>query len=264
MIPLQFGLFYSGGPMSFLRYLCFKTLRRFHPDSKIQLYTTEKHKKDGHKWSREKQDFEAVLETKDYMKDLKNLNVETIVLKGFAENYDPVVQSDMWRWWWLHNNGGIYLDTDQIILKSFETLPLEHDLLYSMYPNPQCGMYAPVGVICASKDSIAIDYVMKHIMEYHSPNNYNSTGPFMFIDVIKKVDMSKTLNVPPIYWYPAFHSDLVGEIYNGNFKIPDEAYALHLFLGHPLSQEFNKKYTEEFAKTSNDTVSKKIRELNLL
>ena len=265
MIPLQFGLFYSGAPMSYLRYLCFKTLRHFHPNSKIQLYTTEKYEINAHNWNREKQDFESPSLTKDYMKDLKDLDVEIIMLKGFAEKYDPVVQSDIWRWWWLKNGGGIYLDTDQIILKSFETLPLQqYDLLYSLYPNPQCGMYAPVGVICANKDSLAIDYVMKHIIEYHQANNYNSTGPFMWIDVIKKVDMSNTFNVPSICWYPALHSDMVSEIYNGNFEIPSVSVALHLYLGHPLSQDFNKIYTEEFAKDSNDTISKKIRELGLL
>ena len=266
MIPLNFFLFYSGGPMSYLRYLCFKTLRHFHPNSKIQLYTTEKYKIDDHNWNREKQDFENISTTKNYMDELKNLGVEIILLKNFAENYNPVVQSDIIRYHLLNTIGGVYLDTDQIILKSFETLPLHYDLLYSVYPNPQIGNapYAPVGVLCATKNHPAIDYVTKHILEYHRPNNYNSSGPFMWLDVIRRVDMNNTFNMPSIYWYPAHHSDLVGEIFSGRFQIPDVSMALHLFLGHPLSQEFNKKYTEEFAKTSNDTISKKIRELNLL
>lgn len=264
MINLNFGLFYSGSNLSYLRYLTFKTLRHYHPNSKIQLYTTEKCQKSGHQWSREKQDFEISSTQKDYSKSLKDLNVETVVLKNFAEKYHPVAQSDIFRYWWLTNNGGFYLDTDQIILKSFESLPREYDLLYSQYFNPQCGQYTPVGVLGAIKGSPVMDYVTKHIMEYYRSDNYNSSGPFMFIDVIRKVDMSKSFNVPSVYWYPAAHSDLVGEIYNGTFKIPSVSCALHLFLGHPLSQEFNKKYTEEFARTSNDTVSKYLRDKKLI
>jgi hypothetical protein len=198
------------------------------------------------------------------MDKLKDIGVEIVIMKGFAENHNPVVQSDIFRYWWLNNNGGFYLDTDQIILKSFETMPLKFDLLYTLYFNPQCGMYAPVGVIGCCKGSAVMDYVMKNIMRYYQSNNYNSTGPFMFIDILKRVDLSNAFNMPPVAWYPAQHSDMVGEIYNGNLELPTTSWALHWFGGHPVSQEFNKKYTEEFAKTSTDTVSKFLRDKNLI
>lgn len=198
------------------------------------------------------------------MDKLKNLGVEVVTMKGFAESYHPVAQSDIFRYWWLKNNGGFYLDTDQIILKSFETLPLDRDFIYSLYPNPQCGMYAPVGVLGASKDSKIMQYITQHILDYYSPHNYNSSGPFMFLDVLKRFDLSNAYNAPSDIFYPAHHSDRVIEIFTGQLSLSASSICCHWFGGHPASQSFNKAYTEEFAKTSSDTISRKVRELNLL
>jgi len=265
MITLNFGLFHSGCKMSYLRYLSFKSLRHFHPTARIQLFTTGVSKTSGHCWNREKQDFETYNSDFDYIDKLPELNVEVINFGDqFFPQYAPNFQADFFRWWYLKNFGGFYMDTDQIILKSFHTLPLKHDLIYSLYPNPQCGIYAPVGVIGVNKDSKIVDYVMSNIMNYFNPNLYNCIGPFMFLDVIRKSDMSNTFNAPSIYFYPALHSDLVPSIYNGSLQLTDESYALHLFLGHPISQNFNASYTEEFAKTSNDTVSRFLREKSIL
>lgn len=266
MISLNFGFWHSGAKLSYLRYLTFKTLRYFHPDSKITLYVGGASKDSGHIWNREKQDFETPNDIKvDYLEKLPELNVEikhVDFFSQYAENY----RADIFRWWFIKNceNGGVYLDTDQIILRSFETLPLENDLIYSKYVNPQCGWYAPVGVILASKSCKIVDYIMANIMKYYNPNNYNSIGPFMFLDVIKGANMKNTFNAPSHYFYPALHSDLVPLIYNGSLKIPDDSYALHLFLGHPASQAFNKKYTEEMSKKSNDTISRFLRNKKII
>lgn len=258
MIELNFGLFHSGCGMSYLRYLSFKTLRHFHPNSKINLYVANQCRKKGYVWHREQQDFERY-DGLDYVEKLKDLGVE-IIKSDFFPDYAPNFQADMFRFWYLKNFGGFYMDTDQIILRSFETLPLDKELIYSKYANCQCGMYSPVGVIGAIKDSKIVKYAYKNITGYFNPNVYNCIGPFMFLDVLSKCDLSNAFNSPYHYFYPTLHSDRVGLIYDGSLKIPKDSYALHLFLGHPISQKFNKKYTEEFAKTSNDTVSRFLRE----
>ena len=106
MIDLKFVLFYAGSKMSYLRYLCFKTLRHFHPNASIKMFTTEENTSTGHCWGSERQDFENNIEGKDYKEYLKDLDVEIVVLKNFAVQYNPVVQSDMFRYWYLKNNGG--------------------------------------------------------------------------------------------------------------------------------------------------------------
>jgi len=264
VITLNFGLFWSGSKLSNLRYLTFKTLRHFHPDAPIQLYIADECKKDGYEWRDEKQDFETELEGKDYIEELDDLNVEIIHTDMFSE-YAPNYQSDFFRWWYLKENGGWYLDTDQIILKSFDTLPLDCDLMCSIYPAKSCGTYTPVGCIGASKDSEVVEWIDKLLPQYYDPNNYNSAGPFMFRSIINmRKWKDKIVNAPPVIFYPVPESMYVSKIYEGEKIDLRESYCKHWFGGHPLSQKFNTKYTEEFAKESNDTISVFLRDNEII
>jgi len=264
VINLKFGLFWSGSKLSYLRYLTFKTLRHFHPEAEIELYIAEKAKKDGYTWTCEKQDFEEEIKGDDYIEKLKPLNIK--VFKGnFFEQYPPNFQSDFFRYWYLKNNGGFYLDTDQIILKSFKDLPLDNDLIYSGYAAKSCGYYTPVGCIGASKDSEIVDWVMKLLPQFYNINNYNSLGPFMFRDMLNaRKWKDKMFNAPSNYFYPIPDSYLVTHIYDGTLKIPEESYSLHWYGGHKLSQEFNKKYTKQYAGSSSDTISRVLREKQIV
>ena len=265
MINLNFNLWWSGAKLSYLRYLTFKTLRFFHPNSKICLFVGDKFRKEGHKWNEEKQEFENPDDIKkDYLEELGNLDVEIKHVDWFSQ-YAPNFQSDMARWFFLHNYGGFYLDTDQIILKSFETLPLWSTFIYSSYHALSCGRYFPVGVLGASKDSDIVYYIYQVMPKFINANVYNSAGPWMLREVIKTRQWADEMfNAPSNYFYPVPESYRVSEIYDGSFKIPKESYALHLFLGHKTSQEFNKIYTEEMAEKSNDTISRFLRENNLI
>jgi hypothetical protein len=84
----------------------------------------------------------------------------------------------------------------------------------------------------------------------------------MLSDVQKKI--SEGFNAPPQYFYPAPITDRMNSVYDGSMHIQKDNYAIHWYGGYAPSQEFNRKYTEEFAKTSNDTISKWLREENLL
>ena len=264
MIPLQFGLFWSGSKLSYLRYLTFKTLRYFHPNAKIQLCVANNCKKDGYQWHDEKQDFEMELEGEDYLFRLQDLNVEVIKTDKF-DNHLPNFQSDFFRWHWLKENGGFYLDTDQIILKPFDTLPLDNELIYSLYGVKSCGAYAPVGCIGAEKGAKIVQAMNDVLPRFLNPNNYNSVGPFLMRDVLMaKYWGDRMFNAPSTYFYPIPDSYLVFKIYEGTLKLSDESYALHEFGGHPMTQEFNKKYTEDFAKTSGDTISRFLREKEII
>jgi len=264
MIELNFGLFWSGSKLSYLRYLTFKTLRHYHPNSKIQLFIAEKTNKSNYKWVCEKQDFESELEGKDHIEKLNALDVE-IVRGDFFGQYQPNFQSDFFRWWWLKNNSGFYLDTDQIILKSFDSLPLDNSLIYSGYAAKSCGYYTPVGCIGADKGSEIVEWIMQLLPQFLNVNNYNSAGPTMFRDMLQmKQWKEKMYNAPPQYFYPIPDSYLAPAIYNGSFKVPEESFALHWFGGLGASQDFNKKYTKILARISNDTISKILRERDLL
>jgi len=265
MIPLNFALFFSGNKLSYLRYLTFKTLRHFHPNSVITLYTTNTYSTTGHNWVVEKQDFENVadIESIDYFSKLVDLDIK-IQKMGFSNNINeanPVVQSDLFRWWFLNEIGGIYLDTDQIILKSFDTLNLNTPLLYVYDKQTN---YAPVGVLGGTNESNIINYVINNFNMFYDKNDYNSTGPCMFIRVLNLFRNEPVYNAPREFFYPIIESGYVIKIYDGSLELNDTNYALHWFGGHPKSQLFNNKYTEDFAKVSNDTISRFLRSNKLI
>lgn len=259
MIDLNFGLFWAGSNLSYLRYLTFKSLRHFHPHSRIQLYKATQFERGRHRWNREKQEFEnpQAIQT-DYTHKLKALGVEIITFDFFAQ-YPPNYQSDFFRWWYLYNHGGFYLDTDQIILKSFDKLPLDNRMIYSSY-----GGYDPVGVIGAERKDGNIKKIMNALPKHYNPNDYNSLGPWMMRDMLKKLNLDRCFNAPQRYFYPIPISDYMVKAFRGEFEIPNKSFALHWFGGHPNSQKFNASYTKQFAMKSNDTISVFLRENNIL
>jgi len=265
MIDLRFGLFWCGGKISYLRYLTFKSLRKFHPDSQIDLYVSKNGNKSIHNWGAEQQDFEKDESQKDYLDDIRELDVNVHEIEYFGHpNYCPIYQADLFRWWWLYYFGGFYLDTDQIILKSFEDLPLDNEFIYSRYQEPQCGDYLPTGVLGLQKGSDIGKIAMDNVPASYSPDNYNSSGPFFMRSLIININKDDAFNAPSDYFYPVASSSEVDKIYKGDFINLDESYCKHWYGGHPLSQKFNKNYTEEFAQKSDDTISVFLRKYGII
>lgn len=265
-IPLKFGLFWAGANLSYLRYLTFKSLRHFHPDSEIHLCVSDGYDKNVHKWGDEKQDFESSNQGIDYLGRLPDLGV-TIEHVDYvlSQKLCPILQADIFRWVWMRDNGGFYLDTDQIITKSFSSLPLDGmEFICSRYVECQCGDYCPVGVLGMEKGSPISEEAIQMVMKSYRHNNYNSSGPFMMRSLLDSVNLSRSFNAPSYCFYPVDSSSKVDQIYSGKFSLPDSAYAVHWFGGHPLSQKFNREYTEDFAKKSNDSISVILRRLGLV
>ena len=276
MISLNFGLFWCGAKLTYLRYLTFKTLRHFHPHSRIQLFVSSKfdtkNKGTGKGGSEELEFADPNFETVDYMPKLKELDVEVIRFDRY-NSMGCNHQSDMFRWWFLANNdlnsnGSFYLDTDQIILRSFKALPLNYKFIYTSYNVEPIGgssqLYSPVGVLGATSDSRVVRYIASNLLGYFKPDSYECIGPHAFGKICKMIDMSEGFNAPPQYFYPTIYVDRVSSIYNGSLEIKDDNYSLHWFGGWHESQIFNKSYTPEKAKIGSDTISQFLRRNKLL
>ena len=260
MIQCKAHLFWCGGPISYLRYLTFATLRHFHPNWHITLHTSTKFV--NATWVHEAQDFQHPTD-KDYTEATKRM-VNDVRPYTKHPNIAPNFQSDFFRWDILSADGGFYLDTDQIILKPFDDL-LGYDFIYALYESN-----GPVGVLGSSTGSLAVQYIQKSLASRYHPDNYNSIGPQMFMQVMAEIGNSpwfkqlKSLNSNRLF-YPIGYSHDTHQIYDGSFNIPDTSYyALHWFGGHPNSQAFNKKFTEDFARTSNDTISRFLRSIGIV
>ncbi len=262
MINLNFGLWWSGAKLSYLRYLTFKSLRHFHPHSRIQLFISNKFCNNDTMGVSQEFTVPNSIE-KDYLSNLSTLDVEIAQMDKFGK-YAPNHQSDIFRWWFLREFGGIYLDTDQIILKSFKSLPLkDNDFMYSAYdvksPYAFDGKFSPVGVLGADQRSKALKSIAVKVLDYYKPDDYNCLGPLMFADMLKKLDLDRSFNAPSEYFYPAAICDKMEAVYSGDMELPRDSYSLHWFGGYNASQRFNRAYTEGFAQESNDTISKILR-----
>ena len=81
----------------------------------------------------------------------------------------------------------------------------------------------------------------------------------------KEIDENNIFNAPFEYFYPVPFSDYNKYIFNGQFLIQeDKSWAVHWWGGHGESQNFNKIYTQDFARTSNDSISVWLRKKNIL
>lgn len=266
-IPLQFGLFWSERKMSFLRYLTFVSLRKFHPNSEIQLYMPKKYENNPVKWTGETQDFLNKDINTNYFDRLDDLSVKIIETDKF-DKYLPNFQSDFFRWWWLNEFGGFYLDTDQIILKSFNSINLNYDLIWTKYKISGNRDYYPVGVLGARKNTDILKYINEMIAKYYNRDDYNSIGPFFMQSIMQAKGgnwWNRTLNTDRKSFYPIGESCDVDQLYNGSFNINEtDSYAVHWFGGHPKSQEFNAIYNESKLKENKDSISILINKLGIL
>lgn len=268
MINKTFHFFWSGNHLSYLRYLTFKTCRMFHPDFKMVLHHSEDSSKNTENWVREKQDFQSDM-GKNYLDKLKDLNVEIRTNNSYTQ-YAPVFQADLIRWEVLRTEGGVYLDTDQIIVKDFSTL-LNCDMFFCIYYLPDGQLYCPIGVLGSRANQWIPTEIVKIIKEHLNTSAYQSIGPPFFrkfiISFLPQILTDRTIiNYPQQVFYPLpIPDNFCDKLYTGqiNFNL-NYIFAIHWFGGFDLSHNFNAKYTEEFAKNSNDSISVLLRQIGAL
>lgn len=264
-----FHLFWAGNQLSYLRYLTFKTCRLHHPNARIILHHSSSYISQTN-WPREKQDYQSNM-GKNYFDSLKDIGIEILPADRFKD-FAPVYQADFLRWEMLRDHGGIYLDTDQIILRNFEPL-LECEMFYCAYAIDAGIMYYPIGVLGSIKKHWLSLEMIKKLNAAYNPNIYQSIGPDLFrsfmngSEIVNRIERDSNIkNYPQNYFYPAPEPDKYCEkMFAGEFdqKLVD-SYTLHWFGGYQPSHEFNAKFTEEFAKTSNDLISTQLRNMNAL
>jgi hypothetical protein len=244
--------------------MTFLSIRKYHPESKIDLFIARRSAR-ATSWKNERQDFQSDSARDCYISELPGIGVNVIESDIFP-TYPPNYQSDLFRWWWLFNNGGFYMDTDQIVLRSFKSLPLNSDFIFSSYRAESYGVYSPVGVLGAKKFSPIADYIKSVIMDHYNPDDYNSIGPFMLTKVLQEKARSwssefSLFNSPPNFFYPVQESPYVESFLRSGNSVSDESFAIHWFGGNKFSQRFNIAFDEEYANSHDDLISLKSREL---
>jgi hypothetical protein len=255
-------------PISYLRYLTLASFRHHHPGWKMIMWTTKSDRTKIWKGNLEEQDFMKSTARKDYKDNLKELDVEVRNSESVADHLVPNHVSNLYTFMTIIG-GGWYFDMDQVFVRSFDDL-CDHDFVIG-----KCDVVY-TGLVGASERSVVPGYVtalyeaeFKRMRTYA---NYNDLGIWFLLNVwesnqFKKATEGEDLQYLPYeYFYPVKTSAEVPLLYEGKMTIPasDRNHAVHWYGGHPLSQKFNDKYTEEFAKHSADSISEYCRRINLI
>ena len=108
-------------------------------------------------------------------KSISELTIPSNVKKiydFFGNIKDYVAQSDVLRLFLVYEFGGIYLDVDFEIYKTFDTLNLEQCDAFFCYHNTDINIKTiPNGIIGSKKQSKIFSYIINNMItnEYHSP-----------------------------------------------------------------------------------------------
>jgi 2-O-methyltransferase len=265
-------------PLSYLRYLTIVTFKYFHPEWVINLWVSPSDTKSITEWTTTRntltQDFQKKSNGKNYLNNVIGLGVNILQFDDrLCSVLPPNYISDIARFKTLFD-GGWFFDLDQIFTRNFDDL-CNYDFVTGVGYMKEYALNGLIncGVIGASKNSVVpkvINEKQMEILKNSSVKGYNELGN-LFLNKCFKEDWYNNLNEKHFissmdYFYPVSTSHEVYLLYEGKMKIDEleNNYAVHWYGGHPLSQEFNSKYTEKFALTSTDSISVYCRKLSVL
>ena len=158
--------------------------------------------------------------------------------------------SDYVRFWALRNYGGIYLDTDMYVVKSFNTL-LKDELFFA-WENPLQN-HISCGVIGSTEKNSAIEEILKVYdgIKITKDNFSNYVVPRIITPILLKSENLEKVKLHPFsFFYPFPYEDREKAT---NFKeyIKEDTYAVHLwnlswFTWQLRLRELFKKYFRRF------------------
>ncbi|MEB2784739.1 glycosyltransferase [Algoriphagus persicinus] len=138
--------------------------------------------------------------------------------------------SDVARIYALKHVGGIYLDTDMLLLKSLDNL-LENDFFI--------GEYKPKALNAAIIGSIVGHSVLINLLEYYQRLDFNwdrpKTIPDIFDEIIWALPHTQVKIFPPEYFYPL---SLKNKDQDYSKFIVSNSYTVHLW-NHSWKDEFS-------------------------
>lgn len=260
MIPERLGLFWAGGPLSWLRYMTVRSFRKYNPDWEIVVYTGMP--TDRIFWKTGESQEGNQHKGKDYFEMLEELDVKIEKWKSEIDiaSLSPVHQSDLFAWWFLHEVGGIYSDFDILFVQSLHkfcvAIKKYDSFLMSMSHS------VPIGFMGGSEGNKIFRDLYKTCLGANR-SKYQSLGCHAIYrlakhehifdiksgsDIIAKlmctypeqclVDISEKFTVYPWDW------NKVHCIFQQLNKVSEEVLGIHWFAGGSLGQEFNVRLTE--------------------
>jgi len=252
-------------PLSYLRYQTLTTFRKLHPDWIMRLYYNDTNDNSQQWVDMPKQDF-TEYKGEDYIMQVKKLGVE-VVQYEHSHKLNPNYISDLFRYEQLYKTGGWWLDLDQLVLKPFDRFCDNYEFIFGGTSIVYNGV---IGASYHSPICLAVIERQKELLKEARFENYCMLGNWCLSGLHKSKPHlfggAKILQVGDQIFYPILESHNAKDLYEGKVNIDSliNSYAIHYFGGHPDTQNFNKIFTPEFAKTSNDSISEYLRKNEII
>jgi hypothetical protein len=268
--------------MSWMRYMTLFSCRKKNPDWEIVLYLSDNNS--SSRWvGPEEQDYFTYTGI-NYLDKLEELNIKIEKvewpdeLKERFRDISPVHESDLFRYYQLYKNGGLYCDMDVIFFKPLDTF---YNSIKDSYDTIiyQCYEYIAIGFLGSSIDNQFYKDLFDYGVQNFETSNYQSMG----VDLIYKMfngnravayilnmitDRYNTLNfynIPTslIYYFDwtKIEFNFQNTVYANKF--PLDAIGYHWYGGSKISQHYNNIMNEINYKehqTTFSAIAKKILE----
>jgi hypothetical protein len=265
MIPKRIFFYWSGSDLSWMRYMTLFSFRQFNPDWDITLYISDN--KNKNKWyGREEQDF-SNYKGVNYLSQVEELNIKVQKInlpddvKNKVKDLSPVHESDIFRYYELFSNGGIYADMDILFFRpidKFYKQLIENNTDTLIHQDTG---FITIGFLGAESGNSFYKDILDHALDIEKYDNYQSFGvdliysiygtnrqnPYIIDKILQK---HPELNIFNLKNETVYNFDWTMIEYNNQYgvdinKFSKESIGYHWFGGHPMSQMFNNTLNEK-------------------
>ena len=261
-IPQIAHFYWGGGKLSFLRYLSVKSFAQQNPNWQIQFHVPKITSTTAPTWESFEQQ-EIVVEH-DWQQHLHRLNVTMVehdfAQYGFDNQAHEVHKSDFLRWRILYTVGGLWSDIDILYSNSMNSL-VENIKKNSKLDTLLCPLIPPrkhtVGFMLGSPGNEFYQFISELSLTHYDKNRYQCIGSEL---INNRYETLASFHDS----FPRQHFAFLNKncVYSVSVKEIDDFYkptnhitikrmkhpviiGYHWFAGHPVSREFESKFSLE-------------------
>jgi len=246
--------FWHKKEIDWLRYACLWSLCKTNPGLKIDLYLSE-HSNLKSEWETPEIQPFSLNGIPNYWNRIEDLpiNIKCWKHPWKLRNMNPIHRSDMFRWYMLHKEGGIYFDVDVLFLKPIDSLfenqasVCNHNFVYT-------------SVLQSQGNEPLFKEVYKWSLKNYTPEDYFSTNEAFFKKVEWKNRYPYVKNIPKHFFYSNEYA--MCDNYEHAMPIRKNILGLHLFGGSPCARKSIESWNHENWKTKKSTITSILKRLD--
>ena len=264
MIPKEMNFFWSGSPMSFLRYMTLHSFRMFNPDWKMRLWTCPV--KPDATWNSGEKTDSVDYRGKDYGDKAAGLDIELREVDLPLKDLPPAYACDLCEWKVLSELGGWFSDMDILYRKPMPEIDNDVDVVLC-YERSCLG----IGLLAGSINNQVWNNVYRvAIQENKTNNNYQACGvhaiyrAYSFTNTVRAMNrvhpdlIIECLSNATVYPFDCSKLQLV---WASPTKLPDSVIGIHWFGGYHESQKYNNRINQNNYRDFNCTISSVLSEI---